>query len=155
MSDIRLERDFSVSPARLYDVVTSGAEVLNWWLPEGFSMPDPMLDFTRKGPWQAKMISPEGKVFKVSGQVTKVEPLKKVGFTWGWHDDADQRGAESHVTFSVEQTAKGAKLVIDHRALPDGEAAADHTTGWGKMYERIERHLSSDEQNTEAEVNYG
>lgn len=146
MSDIRLEREFGVSPGRLFEVVTSAAEVLNWWCPDGFEMPDPALDFTRKGPWQTKMISPEGKVFKVSGQVTKVSPIEMVGFTWAWHDEADQRGAESHVTFRVTQTAKGAKLVIDHRALPEGKAGADHTTGWGKMYDRIAHHLSTIDQ---------
>ena len=56
------------------------------------------------------MISPEGKVFKVYGQVIKVEPPKRVGFTWGWHDDADQRGVEIYVTFTNEQTPKGAIL---------------------------------------------
>ena len=152
MSDIRLERDFSVSPARLFEVVTSSTEVVNWWCPEGFEMPDPELDFTQLGPWHAEMTSPEGKVFKVSGRVIKVEPPKRVGFTWGWHDEADQRSAESHVTFTVQKTAKGAKLVIDHRALPEGEAAADHTSGWGKMYDRIALHLSTTEQPGEKET---
>lgn len=155
MSDIRLDREFSVSPARLFEVVTSGDEVLHWWLPEGFSMPDPALDFTRSGPWCARMISPEGKVFKVSGQVTKVEPQQRVCFTWGWHDDADQRGVESHVIFSVEKTVKGAKLIIDHRGLPDDEAAKDHTSGWGKMYERITRQLSTTDQQAEEGTHNG
>lgn len=155
MSDIRLERDFSASPERLFEVVTSGAEMLSWWLPDGFSMPDSALDFTQVGPWHTKMVSPEGKVFKVSGQVTKVAPLAMVGFTWGWHDEADQRGVESHVTFTIQKTAKGAKLIIDHRALPAGEAAADHTTGWGKMYDRIARQLNKTDQPTQKETQNG
>jgi uncharacterized protein YndB with AHSA1/START domain len=155
MSDLRLEREFPVSQVRLFQVVTTHAELLNWWLPDGFTMPDEHLDFTREGSWHVAMISAEGKVFKVSGQVTKVQASEMVGFTWGWHDEDGVRGAESHVTFTIQQTATGAKLIIDHRELPTDEVAADHTTGWGKMFARIERHLNTTNQLATKENNNG
>lgn len=74
---------------------------------------------------------------KMSGQVTSYDPPRSVGFTWAWHDDQDQRGHESHVTFTIEETAEGARLVIDHRALQSEEAAAGHKWGWDSSTSRI------------------
>lgn len=143
MSDIRLERDFSVTPTRLFKVISTRAELLRWWGHDGWTMRDEQLDFSREGPWHSAMLSEEGNLFKMSGQVTSVLPGKSIGFTWGWHDAEDQRGVESHVTFTVQETAKGAKLVIDHRDLPTDDIAAQHARGWGGPLGKLEHLLNS------------
>ena len=84
------------------------------------------------------MENSDGQQFKVSGHVTHVDPPNSVGFTWGWHDDQDQRGPESHVTFSIVATETGARLVIDHRELADAEVAENHNTGWTSSLRKLE-----------------
>ena len=142
MADIRLEREFSVSPERLFEVLSTRAALVQWWGHDGMTLPDEQLDFSTLGPWHASMVSDEGNRFKMSGQVTRVDPPRTVGFTWGWHDPDDQRGAESHVTFTVVETAEGAKLIIDHRELLSEEVAARHSAGWVGPLARLERFLS-------------
>ena len=39
----RGEMPIGVSPARFFENISKGGEVLNWWLPDGFSMRDPAL----------------------------------------------------------------------------------------------------------------
>ena len=80
----------------------------------------------------------EGQQFKISGHVTHVDPPKSAGFTWGWHDDQDQRGVESHVTISVMARENGSRLVLDHRELADAEAAANHDQGWTSSLRKLE-----------------
>ena len=70
MSDLHLERDFPVAPERLFDLVTTRAGLVQWFGPEGFTVPENALDFTRAGLWFAVMAGPEGRRLKVSGQVT-------------------------------------------------------------------------------------
>ena len=143
MSDLRLEREFAVSPARLFEVVTTQSELLKWWGPEGMHVPEGDLDFSRTGPWFSVMQGAEGQRYKVSGQVTHVEALKSVGFTWGWHDDSDARGVESHVTFTIAETASGARLTIDHRDLHDPEQAASHERGWTSTLTKLTKLLAT------------
>ena len=143
MSDIRVEREFNVTPQRLFEVVTTNAGLLQWWGHDGWTMRDQQLDFSRIGPWHSAMLSEEGNLFKMSGHVTKVEPVHTIGFTWGWHDADDQRGAESHVTFTIVESAKGAKLIIDHRELATDDIAAQHAKGWGGPLAKLERLLNS------------
>ncbi|MGJ8626797.1 MAG: SRPBCC family protein [Sulfitobacter sp.] len=143
MPDIRLERSFNVSPERLFEALSSRAALVQWWGHDGMTLPDENLDFSQVGPWHSEMLSDEGNRFKMSGQVTRVDPPKTIGFTWGWHDPDDQRGPESHVTFSVVETATGSKLIIDHRELLSDEVAARHSTGWNGPLTRLERFLNA------------
>ena len=143
MADIRITREFRVSPERLFRAVTEQAEILNWWGHDGMTIPVRQLDFTRTGPWHSEMIGQDGTRYKLSGQVTHVTPPRSVAFTWGWHDAEDQRGAESHVTFTVEEMEGGARLIVDHRHLPDDDVAGRHETGWTSgPLKRLERYLA-------------
>lgn len=141
MTDLRLERDYKVTPERLFAAVTSRAELLQWWGPEGMDVPEDDMDFTRTGPWYSVMRNSEGQRYKVSGHVTHVSPPKSVGFTWAWHDDKDARGTESHVTFTIEKTDTGARLVIDHRELGDDEISANHESGWSSSLRKLDALL--------------
>ncbi|EEE37312.1 Aha1 domain protein [Rhodobacteraceae bacterium KLH11] len=138
MADLKLEREFPVSPEDLFAWISDGAKLLQWWGPEGLHVPEHDLDFTRTGPWYSVMQNREGQQYKVSGHVTHVDPPKSVGFTWGWHDDQDRRGAESHVTFSVTATGTGSRLVLEHRELVDAESASNHNEGWTSSLRKLE-----------------
>lgn len=146
MADLRLEREFPVTPLRLFEVLSMRAELVRWWGHDGWSFASEHMDFSRTGPWHADMRSEEGNRYKLSGQVTRVSPPDTIGFTWAWHDDQDQRGPESHVTFSVVETAKGAKLIVDHRDLPTDDIAARHAQGWAGPLGRLARMLDTESQ---------
>ena len=142
MADLRLERRFDVAPERLFAAISRPEELVAWWGPEGMSVPEHDLDFTRKGPGYSVMVSPEGQRYKVSGQLTHYDPPKSLGFTFGWHDDADARGAESHVTLRVEPDGSGARLILEHLDLPDQEQAANHESGWTSSLRKLEAVLA-------------
>lgn len=142
MADLKLERDFPVSPETLFAWISDGARLLRWWGPEGVQVPEHDLDFSRLGPWYSVMVNDEGQRYKVSGHVTHVDPPKSVGFTWGWHDDQDQRGAESHVTLAVEAVGEGARLILNHRDLGDDDISANHERGWTSSLRKLETQLT-------------
>ncbi|WP_322866691.1 SRPBCC domain-containing protein [Aquicoccus sp. G2-2] len=141
MAELTLTRDFPVPPERLFAALTQQAELLEWWGPEGMHVPEHALDFTREGPWFSVMQGTEGTRYKVSGHVTHVDPPRSVGFTWAWHDESDNRGAESHVTFAVTAHGSGARLTLTHIDLPDGDAAASHEQGWASAFNKLTARL--------------
>lgn len=144
MSDLHLRRVFAVSPERLFAWVTTPEHLLKWWGPEGVHIPEHALDLSRTGPWHSVMQNRDGERFHVSGEVTHVDPPKSVGFTWAWHGGDGSRGAESHVTFTVAATTEGAMLLIDHRDLADGDAAARHEEGWTSTLNKLAAALEED-----------
>jgi len=144
MPDLDLTRHYDAPPEQVFRAVTDPAMLAQWWGPEGITVESGDLDFTRTGPWGSVMINAEGGRFKVTGQVTHVDAPRSVGFTWAWHDETDARGAESHVTFNIEAaTDGGTTFRLEHRDLPDADAAANHNQGWTSSLRKLDAIFAS------------
>lgn len=143
MPDLDLTRHYAAPPEEVFRAVTDPDMLAQWWGPEGVRVESGDLDFTRTGAWGSVMINGEGGRYKVTGQVTHVDPPRSVGFTWAWHDDEDRRGAESHVTFTVEADgAGGTTFRLQHMDLPDAEAAENHNRGWTSSLNKLDATLA-------------
>ncbi len=139
MTDVTLERVFAAPVEKVFAFVTKTENLLKWWGPEGVHVPEHDLSFETTGPWFSVMKNDAGQAFKVSGQVTHVDPPNSIGFTWAWHDDADQRGEESHVMVSLDPDGTGGtRFTLTHRNLADEEAAARHTEGWTSSLRKLD-----------------
>lgn len=139
MTTLTLERTLPAPLETVFDFVTREENLLKWWGPEGHYIPEGTLDFTRTGPWFSVMKNADGRTYKISGEVTKVSAPNLVAFTWGWHDEADQRGHESQVT--IELTADGADrthMTLRHEGLADEESRDNHQMGWTSSLRKLE-----------------
>ena len=139
MSELKLDRTFETDAQTVFDFVTKTKHLLEWWGPEGVTISDHELDLTRPGPWRSTMVNAEGKTYKVSGEVLAVDPPNSVEFTWGWHDDKDERGHSSTVRFDVKPAGSGAQFTLTHSGLPDDESAGNHNQGWTSSLRKLER----------------
>lgn len=140
MTDLVIERTFAASPETVYDFVTRNDHLLKWWGPEGMTIPEHTLDFTQTGPWSSVMMNSEGQGYKVTGEVTAVDPPKSVEFTWAWHDENDERGHESRVRFDIKSDGNGGThFTMTHSGLPDDEARENHKQGWTSSLRKLER----------------
>ncbi|WP_306046769.1 SRPBCC domain-containing protein [Nioella sp. MMSF_3534] len=139
MADLTLTRHFAANPERVFEAISRPEVLVQWWGPEGLRVEPDTLDFTRLGPWGSVMINADGARYKVTGQVTHVDPPRSVGFTWAWHDDTDTRGPESHVTFTVEPDGSGGTVFrLSHVDLADEDAVANHNTGWSSSLTKLD-----------------
>lgn len=140
--DLRIERRFAAPPEKVFEFVTRPERLRDWWGPEGMTLPDAALDFTREGPWHSVMMNADGKRFKVSGNVVRVVPPKAVEFTWGWHDDSDKRGPESRVRIELRAADGGTEFVLTHVGLADENSRNNHSLGWTSSLEKLERQFA-------------
>ncbi len=140
MAELKINRRLNADIARVFAFVTKGEHLVKWWGPEGVTLPDHALDFTRTGPWHSVMQNSDGQQFRVSGQVTSVNAPKSVGFTWAWHDEKGARGEDTHVTITLEANSDGStEFQLHHRELATKEAAANHRQGWTSSLVKLER----------------
>ncbi len=140
MSTLKLEREFSAAPETVFAYITQAENVEQWWGPEGMGITDQKLDLSEPGPWTSTMVNAEGGLHKMSGVVTEVDPPNSVEFTWGWHDENDQRGPESMVRLEVKPNSTGGTIfLLTHSGLADDESARNHGKGWGSALNKLDR----------------
>jgi len=138
MTDVVLERQFAAPIEKVFDYISSPEKVLVWWGPESVTVRNADLNFGQVGPWTSEMHAKDGTIFKVSGEVTEVDPPHSVIFTWAWHDDTDVRGHESQVQIVLAKQGGGTNFTLIHRNLASDESAQSHTAGWTSSIGRLE-----------------
>lgn len=145
MQNVTLSRVFDAAPEKVFAFVTQAQHLLKWWCHETTTVPEHALSFEALGPWAITMLTADGQRFKLSGQVTSVNPPRSVGFTWAWHDADDVRGGESHVTIQLEGLQDGGtRLTLTHVNLADADAVEAHTGGWTLLLHRLETYFVSE-----------
>jgi uncharacterized protein YndB with AHSA1/START domain len=140
--ELTIRRTFTAPQELVFEFVTRRDRVMSWWGPEGMSVRDAELDFSAPGPWQSVFVNAEGKRFKVSGRVVTVAPPHTVEFTWGWHDERDERGPDSLVRIELRPADGGTEFVMTHRGLPDEASRENHRLGWTSTLGKLERLLA-------------
>jgi uncharacterized protein YndB with AHSA1/START domain len=85
------------------------------------------------------MRSPEGKLLTVSGVYRKIEPPRRLVFTWAWEDDTGARGHETEISVSFEPTPGGTRLVLVQQSFESKEARDGHNKGWSSSFDRLAR----------------
>ncbi|MCB1338461.1 MAG: SRPBCC domain-containing protein [Maritimibacter sp.] len=140
MTDLTLTRDLRSAPEKVFEFITRTPHLLTWWGPEGMHISEHALSFETTGPWMSVMTNAAGQNYKVSGQVTHVDPPHSIGFTWAWHDENDRRGVESHVTIKLVPAQNGGTRVeLNHVDLPDDESAKNHQQGWSSTLNKLQK----------------
>ena len=143
MTDLSLERVFPAPLEQVFSYISKTENLLKWWGPEGVHIPEHTLNFEATGPWFSVMKNDAGQIFKVSGQVTHIDAPNSINLTWAWHDDADVRGDESHVTMTLTPDEDGGtRLILTHADLANDEAAANHNEGWTSSLRKLESIVS-------------
>lgn len=141
MADLEIKRHFDAPPEKVFAFVTQPEHLIKWWGPEGITLGEHDLDFTRTGSWGSVMLGDSGSRHKVTGEVLSIEAGSSVAFTWAWHDDDDIRGHESQVRFTVESDGNGGtNFIMLHSGLADEESANDHNGGWTSSFNKLEQH---------------
>ena len=143
-TDLKIERPVRLSPARAFEVITRPEHIARWWGPEGITLGEHQLDFSRPGPWSSVMTEPESGFHRVSGEVLAVSDGEAVEISWAWHDrQTDVRGHESRVRLAVrDDGAGGTILTMQQTGLADAESARLHHEGWTSSLGRIDAMIT-------------
>jgi uncharacterized protein YndB with AHSA1/START domain len=139
MGELKIERTLPVDAETLFEYISQPGNLVKWWGPEGVTLPEHQLDFTKTGPWMSTMMNAEGGKHKVSGYVLKVDAPNSLELTWAWHNEEDKRGHESVVRFEVHSLENGqSKFTLLHNGLADDDSVGNHNAGWTSSLVKLE-----------------
>lgn len=143
MGDLKIERNFPVSPKRVFAFVTEMDNLLKWWGPVGTSIGEHNLDLSKPGAWFFVLIDPKGGHHRVSGVVLSVDAPRSVEFTLIVHDPDGPPSIDSVVRFEISSDNKGgARFVLTQTGLTEDEIVKGSTQGWISTLGRLQELLN-------------
>ncbi len=142
--DLHIERHFAARPERVFQALTDPSELVRWWGPEGFTVPECELDVRPGGAWRTCLRNPKGSLHCASGIYREVVPPKRLVYTWSW-ETGDPRH-ETLVTIELEPRDGGTDLTLRHQGFESDDSRDQHAGGWGGCFDCLVQYLSEDSQ---------
>ncbi len=140
---IVVEIDIDAPPERVFQAWIDPKQRLAWWGDDGAYRCDKMdSDLRIGGKWHTEGIGMQGQPFTVSGEYTRIEPSRVLGFTWNpsW---ADPPMPETHVLIELVPTSSGTHVIVTHTGFVDATARAGHNQGWIRALGWLVRYLQA------------
>lgn len=132
-----MTRTLPAPPQTVFRFLTQGANLLDWWGPEGTTITENALDFSQPGPWHATMVGPSGHGASVGGMVQSVTPPSEVRITLSFDMGPDGRGPESVITFALTPDPGGTLLTLTQTGLDPAHIDDMRTKGWNSALGRL------------------
>jgi uncharacterized protein YndB with AHSA1/START domain len=77
------------------------------------------------------------------GEITAMEPLKRVAFTWGYDSGKyDMTAGSTQVEITLQPVADGTRVTLRHTGLPNRDTAQGHFGGWKHYLSMLARQAS-------------
>ena len=137
---LHLEKILQPPTGRVFAALVEPEQMAVWWGPAGFTTLDLDLDVRAGGTYRITMQPPQGEAFHLRGEYRKVDPPRRLVYTFEWEEpDPDDR--KTVVTLSFLEHGSGTKLVVDHGPFATEARRALHVAGWTESLERLEQAL--------------
>jgi uncharacterized protein YndB with AHSA1/START domain len=136
-SELRIERLIAAPPEQVFSYWTEPSLLVKWWGPEGCDIPRSEIDLRPGGRWTTTMCWPNGNEATVSGVYRKIDPPRRLEFTWAFHDDKGERGHETLVAITCDEAPGGTRLVLLQREFQTKEQRDRHSEGWSSSFNKL------------------
>jgi uncharacterized protein YndB with AHSA1/START domain len=111
--EVRTERVFDTSPARLFKAYSDPEQILQWWGPRRMTMRIDKMDFRVGGIWRFIHIDPEGKEYAFNGIYKEIDEPNKIVDTFEY-EPMPGHGLVETITFEEQPDGK-TKLTVSSR----------------------------------------
>ena len=122
-----VKRRIKAGPETVYSFFTDHDRWLSWQGVEGYYDPRP------GGVYRMRVIGDA----IATGTYTKLEPYRRIVFTWGWENEGDPvPPGSSQVQIDLAPDPEGTMLILTHSELPEA-ARQPHQDGWEHYLARL------------------
>jgi uncharacterized protein YndB with AHSA1/START domain len=135
---VTCDRSYPAPPSRVYLAFTEPELMRRWWSPD----PDvsvEILEWTLRvgGAWRFAYRFPDGTVTYVRGLFQRVDPARRLVFTWTWEPPDVHAGIETLVSVTLAPKDRGTRLQVRHEGFPTNASRDRHDVGWSGTLERL------------------
>jgi uncharacterized protein YndB with AHSA1/START domain len=131
---IIVEIDIDAPPERVFQAWIDPQQRLAWWGDDAtYRSTKFESDLRVGGKWFTEGKGTEGNDFTVSGEYTRVDPPKSLGFTWN-NSWGGVGSPETHVLIELIPTSSGTHVTLTHSGFKSESARDSHNQGWKRVF---------------------
>ncbi len=133
---LELERVLRAPRERVFRALIEPAELMTWWGPQGFTIPDVDLDLRVGGHYRFTMRPPGGEPFHLSGEFLRIDPPGGLSYTFRWEEpDPDDR--TTVVTLSLQEIGHATEVRLTQGEFATDARLALHRDGWTDSLDKL------------------
>ncbi|MCP4315544.1 MAG: SRPBCC domain-containing protein [Hyphomicrobiales bacterium] len=134
-----IERTISASIEKVFDAWINPELLVQWWGPEGMSIPKHTLDVREGGTWETTMRNADGGEVVVSGVYKAIDRPNRLVFTWAWTQPDGTRGEETEISVTFAAVDGGTKMTLDQRTFAEVDNRDNHGMGWQSSFNCLDQ----------------
>lgn len=134
-----IERTIAAPPEKVFDAWVKPELLVQWWGPEGMSIPKHSLDVREGGTWETTMRNADGGEVVVSGVYKVIDRPNRLVFTWAWTQEDGTRGEETEVSIGFAPDGDGTKMTLDQRSFAEVSNRDNHGMGWQSSFNCLDQ----------------
>lgn len=137
---LELTRVLPADRETIFAAFTDPAELVQWWGPEGFSIPS--ADFVPEPGYEycIEMQPPEGELFFLRGEVRDVDAPSRLAYTFVW-DPPDADDVETLVELEFRPQGDSTEVAFRQSEFKNDARLGLHRDGWTDTFNKLERYL--------------
>jgi uncharacterized protein YndB with AHSA1/START domain len=136
-AELRLTRVIDAPREVVFEVWTRPEHLIEWWGPEGFSLPSCELEFRVGGAFRYQMRDAAGGDHWLRGAFQEIVEPEHIAFTFAWGDAERATGPVTLVSVSFEACDGKTRVSLHQTGLESESSARAHEAGWSSHFDRL------------------
>jgi uncharacterized protein YndB with AHSA1/START domain len=141
-SVLELSRVLPADRETIFAAFTDPGELVQWWGPDGFSIPSADFEARPGAHYEIEMQPPDGESFCLRGEVREVDPPSRLSYTFVW-DPPDPDDVETLVELNFVDQGPETTVELTQGEFTTEARVALHRNGWTDTFDKLERYLRS------------
>jgi uncharacterized protein YndB with AHSA1/START domain len=142
---LRISRTFHARPETVFKAWSTAEHVARWFSPDGFTVPDAMVELHVGGPFELVMRSPAGEEHRVRGRFVAIEPDRRLVIDMRVEDASGNALFGAYTEVEISETLCGARmdLVQTYTVLDPDKAwmVKGAPEGWRSTLDKLEAEV--------------
>lgn len=142
-SSLTITRSFDAPRDQIFKAWTKSRHLINWWGPEGFSMPYHKMDIHPGGIYRCDLRGPDGSDHWMQGVYREMVEPSHLAFTHSWNEDG-KMSPETLIAIELTENNGKTDMVFYQSGFENESERDSHENGWSESFDRLEAYLQSE-----------
>lgn len=135
---LELKRVMQQPRPAVFAAFTDQDEVVKWWGPKGFTVPELEFEARVGERYRIKMQPPEGDPFHLAGEFREVDPPSRLAYTFVW-EEPDPDDVETIVELSFGDLGESTEVKLRQGPFKTEARRSLHRDGWTESFDKLEQ----------------